>query len=186
MRRQLAPAVIVFLCLTLLVGVLYPLAVTAAAQLAFGDRANGSLFAARASWSAPSLLGQAFTGARWFHPRPSAAGDGYDGTASGASNLGPTNPKLVRGGSTRRAVAYRLENGLRTGAPVPVGRRRRRPDQGLDPDISPTDARLQAHACRPAPAARCRWRWSSALVRESTHGRTLGFHGKATESTCSR
>jgi len=96
MRRQLAPAVIVFLCFTLLVGVLYPLAVTAAAQLAFGDRANGSLVRREGVVIGSSLLGQAFTGARWFHPRPSAAGDGYDGTASGASNLGPTNPTLVR------------------------------------------------------------------------------------------
>ena len=103
MRRQLAPAVIVFLCFTLLVGVLYPLAVTAAARLAFGDRANGSLVRREGVVIGSSLLGQAFTGARWFHPRPSAAGDGYDGTASGASNLGPTNPRLVRDVRARRS-----------------------------------------------------------------------------------
>jgi len=174
MRRQLAPAVIVFLCFTVLVGVLYPLAVTAAAQLAFGGRANGSLVRREGVVIGSSLLGQAFTGARWFHPRPSAAGDGYDGTASGASNLGPTNPRLVRD-VRGRAVAYRRENGLRTGAPVPVDAVTAS-GSGLDPDISPANARLQAPrvaGARGLPLALVR-----ALVRESTHGRTLGFMGE--------
>lgn len=174
MRRQLAPAVIVFLCLTALVGVLYPLALTGVAQLLLGDRANGSLVRRDGVVVGSSLLGQAFTGARWFHPRPSAAGDGYDGASSGASNLGPTNPALLRA-VRARVAAYRRANGLAPEARVPVDAVTASAS-GLDPDISPENARFQAprvaHA-RGLPLARV-----LELVRESTHGRTLGFMGE--------
>ena len=94
MRRQLAPAVLAFLALTVLVGVLYPLAITGVSQLVLADKADGSLVRRDGVVVGSSLLGQSFTGDRWFQPRPSAAGDGYDGAASAASNLGPTNPDL--------------------------------------------------------------------------------------------
>jgi K+-transporting ATPase ATPase C chain len=95
MRRQLLPALRAFLVLSVLLGGLYPLAVLAVGQLAFHDQANGSLVKVDGRAVGSRLIGQAFTGDGYFHPRPSAAGSGYDATASGASNLGPTNPKLV-------------------------------------------------------------------------------------------
>ena len=89
-----------------------------------------------------SLIGQSFTAPKYFHPRPSAAGDGYDATSSSASNLGPSNPALVKDVGARIA-AYRHENGLAAGAPVPV-EAVTSSGSGLDPHISPADARIQA------------------------------------------
>ena len=136
MRRQLLPAVKIFLVFTVLVGLLYPLAMTGAAQVLFGHEANGSMVKdANGDVVGSSLIGQSFTSAQYFHPRPSAAGDGYDPTKSGASNLGPTNQTLLDDVS-QRAAAYRAENGLAPGTTVPVdavtssGERARPPDLG--------------------------------------------------------
>ena len=119
MRRQLLTGLTMFAMMTVLVGVIYPLAVTGVAQLAFGDRANGSIIESDGRPVASSLIGQRFEGPGWFHPRPSAAGDGYDASASGASNLGPTSAEL---GDLvdERVKAYRAENGLGGRAQVPV------------------------------------------------------------------
>jgi K+-transporting ATPase ATPase C chain len=117
-RRQLLPALAAFCFLTLLTGVAYPLAVTGIAQVVFPHRADGSLVERNGIVVGSRLVGQRFTGRRWFHPRPSAAGDGYDAMASSASNLGPTNATLLAD-VRRRAAAYRRENGLPAGAPVP-------------------------------------------------------------------
>lgn len=115
MRRQLAPALMVFIALTLLTGIAYPLAVTGVAQVAFPGRADGSLIERGGRVVGSRLIGQAFTEPRYFHPRPSAAGEGYDGMASSASNLGPTNPELIDEVRARSA-AYRRENDLRPGS----------------------------------------------------------------------
>ena len=119
MRRQLVPALLSFLALTVLVGVLYPLAVTGLAQLTMSDRADGSLVRRDGTVVGSSLLGQPFEGPEWFHPRPSAAGDGYDGAASSASNLGPTNPDLLSA-IEGRIADYRSLNRLAGGSDVPV------------------------------------------------------------------
>jgi hypothetical protein len=96
MWRQLSPGLRINIFLTLLVGLAYPLAMTAICQLAFPHQANGSLITAGGRVLGSELIGQNFTRPEYFHPRPSAAGnDGYDATSSGGSNYGPTNQKLI-------------------------------------------------------------------------------------------
>ncbi len=174
MRRQLLPALIAFVAFTVILGLLYPLAITGIAQLGFSSNANGSLAKRDGVVVGSSLIGQSFTAPKYFHPRPSAAGDGYDGTSSSASNLGPSNPDLVND-VTARLVAYRRENGLSPGAPVPV-EAVTSSGSGLDPHISPADAKIQA-----ARVARARGLSPTQvmdLVSEHTDGRTLGFLGE--------
>lgn len=174
MRRQLAPAILVLLALTVLTGVLYPLAVTAVAQVAFHGQANGSLVERDGVVVGSRLLGQSFGEEEYFHPRPSAAGDGYDGAASGPSNLGPTNPTLVADVADLVA-AYRAGNGLRPDAEVPVDAVTSS-GSGLDPHISPENARLQAPRvarARGIPVARV-----LELVAQHTDGRSLRFLGE--------
>jgi K+-transporting ATPase ATPase C chain len=174
MRRQLIPALVAFLAFTALTGLAYPLVVTAVAQVAFPGRADGSLIERNGQVVGSRLIGQAFAGARYFHPRPSAAGDGYDALASSASNLGPTNTELARTVRERRA-AYRGVNDLRAGQPVPIDAITAS-GSGLDPDISVANARLQAprvaHARRLAPDD------VLALVDAHIGGRSLGFLGE--------
>ena len=140
MRRQLFPAFRIVLVFTVLLGLAYPLVVTGVAQGLWSDQADGSLVKVHGKVVGSSLIGQTFTKAKYFHPRPSAAGDGYDGAASGPSNLGPTNPALVD------AVKQRIE-ALRTvdpdnTSPVPVDLVTAS-GSGLDPHISPAAARYQ-------------------------------------------
>jgi K+-transporting ATPase ATPase C chain len=156
------------------VGVAYPLAVTGLAQLAFPHRADGSLVEHDGRVVGSRLVGQAFAGARYFHPRPSAAGEGYDAMASAPSNLGPTNPELVRQVRARR-VAYRRDNGLRPGQQVPVDAVTAS-GSGLDPHISVANARLQA--TRVARARGLALDDVLALVASHTDGRSLGFLGE--------
>jgi K+-transporting ATPase ATPase C chain len=174
MRRQLVPALAVFLFFTVLVGVVYPLAVTGVARIAFPSKSQGSLVRQGDTVVGSRLIGQAFSGPRYFQPRPSAAGEGYDGAASAASNLGPTSTVLLADVRTRIA-AYRRLNGLSASAPVPVDAVTAS-GSGLDPEISPANARLQAsrvaHA-RGVPLAQV-----LALVQENTDGRSLGFLGE--------
>jgi K+-transporting ATPase ATPase C chain len=174
MRRQLLPALVVFLLLTVLTGVVYPLVVTGIAQVAFPERADGSLVEREGGVIGSRLLGQAFTGERYFHPRPSAAGDGYDGTASSASNLGPTNALLLSAVG-ERIGAYRALNGLPADAEAPVDAVTSS-GSGLDPHISPENARLQAP--RVARAREMPLSTVSALVDDHTEGRSLGFLGE--------
>ena len=142
MRRQLFPALRVLLVLTVVTGLLYPLVVLAIGQGVFSDRADGSLIRRDSHVVGSSLLGQNFAKPRYFHPRPSAAGaDGYDGAASGASNLGPSNPALTKA-VRERAAQYRNENGLAADVRVPVDAVTAS-GSGLDPDISVANARVQ-------------------------------------------
>jgi len=139
---MLRVAVCLVFALTLLAGVVFPAVLWGIAQAAFPSRANGSLVVQGGHVIGSRLIGQAFIGAGYFHPRPSAAGTGYDGLASGGSNLGPTNQKLIRNVGEALA-AYRAENALPANADVPVDAVTGS-GSGLDPEISVDNARLQA------------------------------------------
>jgi len=174
MRRQLAPALVVFLFFSLLVGVVYPLALTGVARIAFPSKSQGSLVREGGVVVGSRLIGQAFSGPRYFQPRPSAAGTGYDATASGASNLGPSNPLLLAD-VRARVAAYRRLNGLAANTPVPVDAVTASAS-GLDPAISPANARLQAP--RVARARGLSLARVLTLVRANTDGRSLGILGE--------
>lgn len=173
MRRQIPTAIVVFLAFSVLAGLVYPLVVTGIAQLAFRSQADGSLVVRDGAVVGSSLIGQAFAGPGYFHPRPSAAGDGYDAMASSASNLGPSNPKLLDAVAQRRAE-YRKANKLRADERVPV-EAVTSSGSGLDPQISLADARLQAH--RVSEARGVPLDSVLGLVDEATAGRPLGIFG---------
>jgi K+-transporting ATPase ATPase C chain len=173
MRRQLPTAMVVFIAFSLLAGVVYPLVVTGITQVAFGSRADGSLVERDGAVIGSALIGQAFEDPGYFHPRPSAAGDGYDAMASSASNLGPSNPELLDAVAQRRAE-YREANGLGADERVPV-EAITGSGSGLDPHISPADARLQAR--RVAEARGVSLDLVLGLVDEATEGRPLGIFG---------
>ena len=173
MRRQLPTAIAVFVAFSVLAGLVYPLVVTGISQVAFGPKADGSLLVRAGAVVGSSLIGQPFEGPQYFHPRPSAAGDGYDAMASAPSNLGPSNPVLLDAVAERRAQ-YRRTNSLGADEQVPV-EAITGSASGLDPHISPADARLQARrvaAARGVPLDRV-----LRLVDEATEGRSLGFLG---------
>ena len=173
-RRQIIPAIVAFLAFTVLVGLLYPLAITGIAQVAFPSRADGSLVKQDGKVVGSSLIGQDFSGPQYFHPRPSSAGDGYDAMSSSASNLGPSNPELLQV-VRKRLRLYRAENGLPPSQEVPADAVTGS-GSGLDPMISPENARLQAQ--RVADARGMTLDQVMALVGASTTGRSLGFLGE--------
>jgi K+-transporting ATPase ATPase C chain len=174
MRRQLVPALLAFVAFTFILGIVYPLAITGVSQLGFSSKANGSLVKRDGVVVGSGLIGQSFTTPTYFHPRASAAGDGYDATSSSASNLGPSNPALVKDVGAR-IVAYRKENGLASGTLVPV-EAVTSSASGLDPHISPADAEIQA--VRVAKARNLELPQVLDLVRQHTDGRSLGFLGE--------
>lgn len=152
---------------------LYPLAVRLLAQGFFPGRANGSLVARDGVVVGSSLIGQEFSSPKYFHPRPSAAGQGYDAGRSGGANLGPLSKDLVdavRG----RIAEYRAENGLGAATPVPADAVTAS-GSGLDPHISPENARIQAP--RVARARGLPEAVVLAQIEACTEGRTLGILG---------
>jgi potassium-transporting ATPase KdpC subunit len=173
MRRQLLPALKAVLVFTVLTGLLYPLVVLLIGQVAFHDQADGSLVEVDGRVVGSSLIGQSFTEPQYLHPRPSAAGDGYDPSASSGSNLGPSDEGLLAT-VEERAVAYREENGLPADARVPVDAVTAS-GSGLDPHITVANARLQAP--RIAEARDLPVDDVLAVIDEETTHRPLGFLG---------
>jgi K+-transporting ATPase ATPase C chain len=181
MRRQLLTGFAMTVALTVLVGLVYPLAVFAVGQVAFHDRANGSFVeSADGTVVGSSLIGQSFADAegnalvQYFQPRPSAAGSGYDAMASSPSNLGPGNPTLLAA-VDERVAAYRSLNGLPHDTQVPVDAVTASAS-GLDPQISVANAKLQA--ARVASARSIPVEKVLALVDAHTQGRQWGFLGE--------
>jgi K+-transporting ATPase ATPase C chain len=179
MRRQLLTGLLMTIALTVLVGLVYPFVMTGIAQVAFHDRANGSLVKVDGKVVGSSLIGQNFAlkdgspDPRYFQPRPSAAGDGYDAMASAASNLGPNDETLLAD-VEQRAVEYRQANGLAPDAQVPVDAVTAS-GSGLDPHISVANARLQA--TRVADARGLDFDQVLALVDQYTESPSIGVLG---------
>jgi K+-transporting ATPase ATPase C chain len=172
MLSHLRPALVMTGLFTLVLGLAYPLAITGFAQGALPAQANGSLVRdAGGAVQGSALIGQPFAEARYLHPRPSAAGDGYDAAASSGSNLGPLNPDLAERVRTD-ADALRADTGATTipaDAVTASG-------SGLDPDISPAYARLQAS--RVATARGLTTAQVQGVIDNHTKGAVLGFIGQ--------
>ena len=171
--KQLMIAIKATLVLTVLTGLLYPLAVTGLAQILFPRQANGSLLAVNGKTVGSALIGQSFTKPEYFQGRPSAAGNGYDGLNSGGSNYGPTNQKLAD--RVRDDVKkFRAENPGYTG-PLPADLLTASAS-GLDPDISPASADVQV--ARVASARGVSADAVRQLVAAHTAGRQYGLFGE--------
>jgi K+-transporting ATPase ATPase C chain len=172
MKKQLMTAIWMTLATTVLLGIIYPLAVTGLAQMLFPSQANGELIRAGATIVGSHLIGQPFRSPGYFHSRPSAAGAaGYDGTASGGSNLGPTNRALL----DRVSASVRALQAENPDAPVPIDLVTAS-GSGLDPDISPAAAEFQIpRVARERGMSEDAVR---ALVRRHTKARQLGFLGE--------
>ncbi len=191
MLKELRPAIVSTVAFTVLCGLIFPVVIWGIAQAVFPRQARGSLIEQNGKVIGSELIGQAFALPGYFHPRPSAAGSGYDAASSGGTNLGPTRDKLINGvhkklpdgkddpanfdGIKDLAAAYRKENGLADNAPIPPDAVTRS-SSGLDPDITPANADLQV-----GRVARTRGLTEDQvrrLVEENTAGRQLGFLGE--------
>ena len=170
-KEHLKTAILMTVVTTVLLGLVYPLVVTGLAQVLFQDQANGQLILRNGKPVGSRLLGQTFTGPEYFHPRPSAAGKGYDPMASGGSNYGPTNRKLVDRVNGDVAT-LQAEN---PGKPVPIDLVTTS-GSGLDPDITPAAAEFQAP--RVARARGISEKELRDLVQRHTESRTLGLLGE--------
>lgn len=174
LRNQLRPAIVMTLLLCVLTGAIYPGIVTGLAQLLFPWQANGSLVTVNGRVVGSALIGQPFTQPWYFHPRPSAAGGGYDATASGGSNRGPTDAKLADTLIARRVDSAVAMDGATKGH-VPSDMVTAS-GSGLDPHISPANARLQA--ARVARARSASPDAVRALVERHVEPRQFGFFGE--------
>jgi potassium-transporting ATPase KdpC subunit len=172
--KELLVSVVMTAALIVLVCGVYPVAVFAMAQGLFPASANGSIVYHNGAPVGSSLLGQTFESPKYFHARPSAAGAGYDGQASGGSNLGPTSKDLLDK-VQERIKKYCAENGLADGSPVPADAVTAS-GSGLDPHISVENAKIQA-----ARVAKARgWDMGNvnALIQKQTESRTLALLGE--------
>lgn len=173
-RHQFRPAIVMTLVLCVLTGLVYPGIVTALAQTLFPRQANGSLVKVDGRIVGSALIGQPFTQPYYFHPRPSAAGAGYDATASSGTNKGPTDAKLADT-LLAQAIESAVKNYGAVKGEIP-GDMVTASASGLDPDITPANARLQV--IRVAAARAASPAIVQALVDARTEGRQFGFFGE--------
>jgi K+-transporting ATPase ATPase C chain len=193
MLKQLRPAILLTLTFVVLAGFAFPGIIWGIGQAAFKDKANGSMVKdTKGNVVGSSLIAQGFTKPEYFHPRPSAAGNGYDATSSGGTNLGPTSDKLINGihkktvdgkddpnnfdGIKDLVAAYRKENNLGSTDPVPADAVTRS-GSGLDPEISPENAAIQAH--RVAAARHLSLDQVNDLIAKNTSRSFAGIFGDA-------
>jgi len=171
MKKNLITSFLMTIAMTILLGLIYPLVITGLAHVFFRDKANGQIIVRNGAAIGSRMIAEPFTGAQYFHPRPSAAGNGYDAANSNGSQLGPTNQKLIDRVRTDVA-ALQQEN---PGQPVPVDMVTTSAS-GLDPDISPAAAEFQIP--RVARARGIAEATVRALVQKHTAGRELGLLGE--------
>lgn len=171
MKKNLITAFLMTIATTILLGIIYPLVMTGLAQIFFKDKANGQIITRNGEAIGSRIIAQPFTSAKYFHPRPSAAGNGYDAANSGGTNFAPTNQKLI---DRVRADAATLHQ-ENPAQPVPVDLLTTSAS-GLDPEISPAAAEFQvprvAHE-RGLPESTVR-----DLVQKNTAQRDLGLLGE--------
>jgi potassium-transporting ATPase KdpC subunit len=189
--EHLRPALLLTAFFVVVTGLAFPVVIWGIGSVAFPSQAEGSLVRdAHGQVIGSALIGQPFAKPEYFHPRPSAAGAGYDAANSSGTNLGPTSDKLIHGlpddpatkdvdesysGFVELAKTYREENGLAANAVIPADAATRSAS-GLDPDISPANAELQV--ARVAKARGLAAAKVQQLVEANTSGRTLGLFGE--------
>jgi potassium-transporting ATPase KdpC subunit len=171
MKKNLITSFLMTIVTTVLLGVIYPLVVTGLAQIAFPGKANGQLLEVGGKMVGSRIIGQPFVGAGYFHPRPSAAGNGYDAANSGGSNLGPTNQKLV----DRIKGDVAADQPDNPGIAVPVDLVTTSAS-GLDPHISPAAAEFQIK--RVARSRGMAEQQVQTLIARHTESRQWGFLGE--------
>jgi K+-transporting ATPase ATPase C chain len=170
--KHIYPAIALTIVLTVLVGIVYPFVITGLSELLFKEKARGSLIEREGKVIGSRLIGQAFKGERYFHSRPSAAGSGYDGAASGGTNLGPTSKQLFEEQVRGRAKQLRPEN---PNVKIPIDLITSS-GSGLDPHISPAAAEFQIP--RIARERRMREDEVRELIRKYTERRQFGILGE--------
>jgi K+-transporting ATPase ATPase C chain len=170
--KHIYPAVVLTIVLTVLVGIIYPLVVTGLSELFFKEKTQGSLIEREGKVIGSRLIGQPFNGAGYFHSRPSAAGSGYDATASGGTNLGPTSKQLFKEQVRARAKQLHEEN---PNGKIPIDLITSS-GSGLDPHISPAAAEFQIP--RVSRERQMSEEEVRRLVRSHTEGRQFGVLGE--------
>jgi potassium-transporting ATPase KdpC subunit len=173
MRSTFIIAIRYTIVTTILLGIVYPLVVTGLAQLTMRDKANGQLIVRNGQVIGSAIIGQSFTSPRYFHGRPSDAGNGYDATSSGGSNLAQSNKALITRIDTDVAHWHKLNPDAQDEVPIGLVTTSA---SGLDPDLAPADALYQVPmvaAARHLPESTVR-----GLVESHIQGRDLGFLGE--------